>query len=521
MFRPLSFRVGPRLFPTRVVLPLALVGWVLSPPSAARAQDPRDDAALAAQAGEEAASELGALAVDGSQGLDEEQVVAAALASAPSIEAARASVEAARAGARRALLGFVPEVQLGFRYTRISNIQNGSIGGGVDNPLIDNAIANVADPNARLVFRGLIDGLTNTSFPILRNQYAFTASISYPLTDLFLTVLPQVRATDAALDAQRVQAEVEQRSVTLQAREAFYEHVRAVAAQQVARDALGQAEAHRERVATLVREGAAAPVELMRVDAGVAAAQVAVAQADMGVALTLEALRALTHVQGQLEVRVAVSRSQTVPVGTLDELQEMAERERPELVALASLRDARGHQLRSARGAQYPRLAVQANFVYANPNPRVFPQRAEFTPAWDVSAVVSWSLQQTLDARQQAQSAQAQLLQLEADVQRVRDGVRLEVASAYHQLAAAEQAVMAAQAQVRAADESYRLRWAQLEAGTVVQSDVVDARLERAQAHVALLNAEIGELLARVRLRHAVTGVSAARDGAASTPSAE
>ena len=341
-------------------------------------------------------------------------------------------------------------------------------------------------------------------------------------TEISLSPLGDGRVLAAVHDiSQRVQAEVEQRSVTLQAREAFYEHVRAVAAQQVARDALGQAEAHRERVATLVRAGAAAPVELMRVDAGVAAAQVAVAQADMGVALTLEALRALTHVQGQLEVRVAVSRSQTVPVGTLDELQEMAERERPELVALASLRDARGHQLRSARGAQYPRLAVQANFVYANPNPRVFPQRAEFTPAWDVSAVVSWSLQQTLDARQQAQSAQAQLLQLEADVQRVRDGVRLEVASAYHQLAAAEQAVMAAQAQVRAADESYRLRWAQLEAGTVVQSDVVDARLERAQAHVALLNAEIGELLARVRLRHAVTGVSAARDGAASTPSAE
>jgi outer membrane protein TolC len=244
----------------------------------------------------------------------------------------------------------------------------------------------------------------------------------------------------------------------------------------------------------------------MRVEAGVAAAQVAIAQAEMGVALTLEALRSLTHHSGALEVRVVAGPGPAAPVGTLEELQALAERERPELLALASMRDARGHQLRGARGAQYPRVAVQANFTYANPNPRVFPQRAEFTPAWDVSAVLSWSLQQTLDARQQTASAEAELTRLNADVQRVRDGVRLEVASAYHQLDAAERAVIAARALVRAADESYRLRWAQLEAGTVVQSDVVDARLERVQAHVELLNAEVGELLARVRLRHAVSG---------------
>lgn len=509
MIRSLSIRVLPRHYSLGggLLVALSVGGLVLTPVAAAQAPT---DVARAAIAEEDAAeSELRALARERSVGLTEEQVVAEALASAPTVEAARASVDAARAGAQRALLGFVPEVQLGFRYTRISNIQNGSIAGGLDNSAIDLAINSVQDPNARLVFRGLIDGLTNTSFPILRNQYAFTASVSYPLTDLFLTVLPQVRATDAALDAQRIQTEVERRSVEVQAREAFYEHVRAAAALRVAQDALGQAEAHRERVALLVREGAAAPVDLMRVEAGVAAAQVAIAQAEMGVALTIEALRALTHHQGPLELRLTSAEGAPVPTGTLEELQEQAESVRPELLALVSIRDARGHQLRAARGAQYPRVAVQANFVYANPNPRVFPQRAEFTPAWDVSAVLSWSLQQTLDARQQTASAEAELARLRTDVQRVRDGVRVEVASAYLQLEAAEHSVVAAQALVRAADETYRLSWAALEAGTVVQSDVVDARLERVQAHVELLNAEVGVLLARVRLRYAVSGAGA------------
>ncbi len=478
----------------------------------ARAQAPvaPDEVAAAAEveAAPEPVSELIALA--GESGLTVDQVVAEAVASSPSVDAARASVEASRAGARRALLGFVPEVQLGFRYTRISNIQNGSISGGVDSDALDLAIGGVQDPNARLVFRGLIDGLTNTSFPILRNQYAFTASVSYPVTDLFLTILPQVRATDSALDAQRVQIEVEQRAVALQAREAFYEHVRARAALSVAEEGLAQAQAHRERLLALVNEGAAARVELMRVDAGVAAARVAITQAEMGVALTLESLQALTHHAGPLTLRYGPSGARDVPAGSLPELQAQAERVRPELLAIMSIRSAQEHALRGARGAQYPRVGVQANFVYANPNPRVFPQRAEFTPAWDVSAVLSWSLAQTLDARHQAASSRAELTRLEADAERLRDAVRLEVASAYHGLMAAEQGVEAARALVTAADEAYRLRWDQLQAGVAVTSDVIDARLERAQAHLELLNAEVGVELAQARLRHAVSGADPA-----------
>ncbi|MBK6810328.1 MAG: TolC family protein [Sandaracinaceae bacterium] len=509
MFGSLSNRVRCRHYSGPLGLALALLAGPLGGAPGVLAQAPTDVARAAVEAeaaGDGPASELEALRVERTTGLTEADVVAAAIASSPSLSASRASVDAARAGARRALLGFVPEVQLGARYTRISQIDNGSIAEDVDTDALNLAINSVQDVNARLVFRGLIDGLTNSSFPILRNQYALTASISYPLTDLFLTILPSVRAADAALDAQQVQAAVEQRSVALQAREAFYEHLRAAAALGVALDARARAEAHRERVANLVREGAAAQVELLRVEAGVAAAEVAIAQAEMGVALTLEALRMLTHHQGALQLRVLSIEGPPTPPGTLEQLQEQAERERPEILALASIRDAREHQLRGARGAQYPRLAAQANFIYANPNPRVFPQRAEFTPAWDVSVVLSWSLQQTLDARQQTATAQADLARLEADVQRVRDGVRLEVASAHHELIAAERGLSAARALVRAADEAYRLRWGQLEAGTVVQSDLIDARLDRMQAHVELLNAEVGVLLARVRLSHAVTG---------------
>ncbi|MBK7156095.1 MAG: hypothetical protein IPH72_30690 [Sandaracinaceae bacterium] len=52
---------------------------------------------------------------------------------------------------------------------------------------------------------------------------------------------------------------------------------------------------------------------------------------------------------------------------------------------------------------------------------------------------------------------------------------------------------------MRAADEAYPPALGRLDAGTVVQSDLIDA-LDRMQAHRELLNAEVGVLLARVRL---------------------
>ena len=122
----------------------------------------------------------------------------------------------------------------------------------------------------RSLWTNLFDGLSSSegfSFPVLLNQYALRASVSYPVSDLFFSILPAYRAQESAVVAQQAQIDVEARQVALRARETFFEVARARASAFVAQQAVVQVQANRARVNTLVEGGVVPRVDLLRVDA--------------------------------------------------------------------------------------------------------------------------------------------------------------------------------------------------------------------------------------------------------------
>ncbi len=441
-------------------------------------------------------------------GLTSDEAAARAIETAPTLDAARAQVRAAEARADQAFYNLFPRLDLSARYTRLSRVDQPSFGADVDPTELEGALAGVDDPEARVLFENLFGSFGDFSFPVILDQYALRAGATYPVSAVLASVLPSYRASRTFADAQRLQVEAQQRTVGLQARDAFYNYARVRGQLLVAETTVRQIEANRANIAALVQAGVAAPVDLMRIDAQLATARVGVERATAGVAIAAQALRTLMHVEGD-DPMIPIGENLAEPpppaeAGGRDAWIARALDQRAELRALRLAATGQEHVVSANAGRRWPVLAVQANYDFANPNNRIIPQQEEFRGTWDVSVVLSWSPNDYLDANTTVEQARADLAQARADIASLSDAVRIEVTQAYENLQAARAALEAARVGIAAAEETYRVRNEELRAGTAVTRDLIDAEADLARARLEGLNALIDVYLARAELARAV-----------------
>jgi outer membrane protein len=446
------------------------------------------------------------------RGLTADEVARAAVSTAPSIESSRAQLDVARAGADRALAAFVPRLEITARYTRLSPIAQPNLFGGADiDALLDQSemLANeVTDPAAQALFRSQIAsqrGQASFTFPVILDQWTLGGSLTIPVTDAFLQIWPAYEAADSAVHAQRHQIRARQSEVAQQAREAFYAYARARGALAVARSAVQAAEAQSELIEVMVRAGTTAQVDLIRVQAQVAAARVAALRAEAGVAISAMAVRTIMHAEDTTEIAIAQDLLAGVPPVTesRDSLIRNAIEHRAEMLALRRLIHARSRQVDAAEGSRWPHLVLAGNVLVANPNQRIFPQTEEFRETWDVSAILSWSPNDVFTGERQADEARALRAQVEADMRTLEDGIRMQVTQAYENLRASVAAIEAARTGVEAADETLRVRTEQFRAGATVVTELVLAVTERARAQLDLIGAALDAHVAYSQLQRA------------------
>ena len=390
---------------------------------------------------------------------------------APSIERAREALRSANAGAIRALLGFSPRLTVTGGYTRVSPID-----------------------------------LETMEFEYLLDSYRITTSLSYSVTAALLDALPSYLASSATEEAADLRLQHERRVVTLAAQEAFYQYVRTTGALAVAQASAAQAEFHRQQTAAFVAAGRTAEVDLRGVEAELARAQVAVAQARAGLSTGEQALRRLLRLPSDQALSIGEDLTASVPTPStsVDALVTQALTHRIDRRALERTIEARDHEVDRAVGNYFPDVAVSFNYDLSNPNNRVFPQREEFVSSWDFSVLATISANDVIDTTQAVRQADAAHNQAESDLTELDDTIRSEVREAYDQLAAAQAGVEAAAIGVTASEETYRVRLAELRAGRVATRDLIDAEGELVTARLNQLNAALDLRIRQAKLTHAI-----------------
>jgi outer membrane protein TolC len=450
----------------RSIAALVVVLAAAAPAAAQPAPRPADELARAFDA------EVGVAG-----GLTADQAASRAVAVSPAAAARREEALVAASQLRATRLEFLPRTTLSARYTRLS-------------PTDDTAIEGLPVPVT-------IPGP-------LEDQWSFGAQVAIPLSDYALRYRHATGAAGRAVAAASHLSTAERRKAAAAARRAYYEWARARLAIIVAEKSLAQASDHLAIAEKRLAAQSVTKADVLLAQARVAESEQLVVRARAGAEVAEKQLRiAIGRPVGALAIGEDVL-ADPPAVAAGDRSVAAALAARPELRALGANLDAIGRQDKLERAGFLPRLDLVGNVAYADPHPRAFPQEDEFRAAWDVSAILSWSLDGAARAREARTGLAARRRQVEAERRQAIDGITLEVTAAGSRVTEAAHAIDASKRALAAAEEAYRVRQRLYEVGSASSTELGDAETEVTRARFGLIDAHIDLRLARVELDRAV-----------------
>lgn len=408
-------------------------------------------------------------------GLTAEQAAARAVRHSPAAARRRDDVAIAASELASTRLEFLPRASLSGRYTRLSSTPDTAIE-GLPVP--------VTLPGA------------------LENQWAFGAQVSVPLSDYVLRLGHAVAARRHSERSAGWMSVAERRQAAADARLAYYDWARARLGVLVAERAHAQAVQHRRLAENRLAAASATRADVLTAQARVGEAEDLVTRSRLGANLAERRLRVLMGDAGRAPLTIGEDVLASLPAqsGDVERLVGEALGARPELRALGEGAGALASQS-ALEGARFlPRLDLVGDLARENPSSRAFPQRDRFETVWDVSAVVSWSLDDLPRAREARRELAARSAQVGDQRRELVDGIVLEVHRAAQEVSAAETSIQTSRGTLVAAEEAHRVRERLFEVGSASSTELGDAETELTRARFAAIDAQVALRKAHVAL---------------------
>jgi outer membrane protein TolC len=399
--------------------------------------------------------------------LDESTVVALALSSSPSVDAAKSERDAASAGSSAADLARLPDLTVSARYTRLSSI-----------------------PERYRTFGGAV-------FPQILDNLGTRAELSLPLSEAFLGLAATARAAGHRAEAAELEVVNTRARVAYETKVAFYTYTSRVHAEANARElvrvAEGQALDARRRVAS----GTMSKNEALAYETALDSAKMNLASASAEVGTSA----------ATLFVYVPALRGKSLEVPPLEAIERAksrgadAPRNTPRIASLEA-------ELRAAESAgeatslsRLPRLSAYGAADVSAPSPRVFVlDRLTAIPTWEVGVRLEWSFSQATvgtareaESRHRASAVAAQLTVARRTLAAEREGAKASFVAADERLALAK-------GRVERARELSRARRGELAAGTALPLAVVVAEADVLRAENEHVDAAIERALALAKI---------------------
>jgi outer membrane protein len=412
------------------------------------------------------------------EGLTASAAASRAAKAAPIIARKAASKDAASADVSRAKLSLLPVIGAKATYTRLSPLDDVMI------PL----------------------GPMTLVIPFFENSYAATAQVQVNVSDYFVRDPALIGGAGYALDAATHDMAATSAAIGQQAREIYYEWLRAKLQIIVAKRQLAQVETTRTQIKALVDVQRASTADLARIQSQQAQARQLVDRFDSAMIVREEQLRLLIGAGSDEELEVGEDVREDLEVTEVEDLDKLSEKalaKRNELKAINTGIKAKESQRRSEASTLVPKISAFAAVDYSKPNPRVFPSEDEFRMTWAAGVQASWVINESLAANQTRNRFDAEAAELRADKKGLQHQVRLEVLRAIQGVRLAKRNIGTTQQGVDAAEESYRVRKDLFGAGRASVVEMVDAETELSRSRIAALDARIDLRIALARLAYA------------------
>jgi outer membrane protein TolC len=341
------------------------------------------------------------------------------------------------------------------------------------------------------------DGATRVIYPDIPDNYYMRASMQWPIytggrTDAL------IRAAEAEASAAAADIEVARADLRLEVTRAYWALVTATDTVRVVEQGLTRADAHLRDVRSRFDNGLIPPNDVSAVEAQRAREEMLLIEARNREQSTLEDLRRLTGVAGQIipaEPLQSVA-DITAPMDTAGQ--------RAELVALDRRIEAADDRAAAIVAGRRPTLSFITAADYANPNPRRFPRAELWQTSWEVGVSGSWTLWdggRVAADTAEAEAAARALRARHADVSALIDS---EVRQRRLDLDSARAALVAASAAVTSAADARRVVNERFNVGVATSTELLDAHLVLLQAELDRTRALANIRLAEARLARAL-----------------
>lgn len=202
---------------------------------------------------------------------------------------------------------------------------------------------------------------------------------------------------------------------------------------------------------------------------------------------------------------IDVPQAPSVPAGS-DDLVATALKDRPELKALDWRITAAEARQRAAGSLTKPTINLMGGVDYANPNPRLFPRKAELQESWDVGVAVNWNFFDFGRAKAQQAEAAAAIKATRERIAEVESLVSADVRQRLMDRASARAVVDASDAAVKSAVEARRVVGDRFAAGVATSTDVIVAQVAQLEVELARTRALANLRLAEARLERSMGG---------------
>jgi outer membrane protein len=283
-------------------------------------------------------------------------------------------------------------------------------------------------------------------------------------------------------------------------RVSFFQARAAKALIDVARETLDNFERHMAQIEGFVRAGARAEIDLAQARTDRANARVDLIVAENAYIAGKARLNRAIGVDTDTDYDVA--EENLAPIdgedSELDALYRRAVVGRPELAALAGEVRAQEYDVGSARGGHWPSLTVFTNLTDAGV------QLDNMAWNWNAGISLAWSLWQGGAVSAQVDEASAALVGRRAELDALRQQVRLEVEQARLAVRAAKAVTEATDEAVASARDQTRLAEGRYQAGVGSGLELSDAQLALTGAAAQRVRAEYELSTARARLLRAI-----------------
>lgn len=310
------------------------------------------------------------------------------------------------------------------------------------------------------------------------------------------------RAAEAMAGAKESELKRQRGELIFRVESAYAALLQAQKGAEIARSAREQIAAHLRDVEVMVEQGLARRDERLRVEVKASEADLALLQAENGVALAAAALENLLAAPLPAGTGLTAMGPGHIEPGTLEASLQLAAANREELASLARAHQAADAGRKIARGGRLPALAGFASYGYGKPGLDMI--RNEWMDYWLVGVGAEWNLWNGGRTVSRIEQAELRLKGIAESERQLREAIALDVKQAHLRLNEASKRLEVAGRMAEQARASFAVTEKQYQQGQASNTDYFDAQSELTRALLQQSGADIESDLARANWRRAV-----------------